>query len=108
MNSWSYFSTLLAFDYAMRFVENLMYTWPPPKFAINYLSSKLPNSSMDASVTRNSSNNATHAFSSERYNEEELIEYRDNKELQVITTTHAPSEYSLNSRYGSKVTIVSK
>jgi hypothetical protein len=107
MNSWSYFSTLLALDYALRFVENLMYTWPPPRFVIGYVTSKLPNSSSnDSSATRKSSNNTIHGMYSERYNEER-VQYQDSKELQVMNS-RAPSEYSVNSNYGSKITIVSK
>lgn len=46
MNSWDYFTTLLGFDYALRFIENLLYTWPPPKKLIDYLSIKLSSTSI--------------------------------------------------------------
>lgn len=102
MNSWSYFNTLLAMDYVLRFIENLLYTWPPPRAAIDYLSSKLPSTSMNLS-TRKSGN----VMSSEQYNVEANVEY-DNKIDLTNLETRAPSEHTVHSSYGSKVTIVTK
>lgn len=107
MNSWDYFATLLGIDYAMRFIDNVAYTWPPPKFIIDSLSSRLPNSSMGMS-TRKSSNNIdsspTNGMSSERYNKEETVEYGNTSEL--ATPSEQRSVHSND--YGSKVTIVTR
>ncbi|CAO3625201.1 unnamed protein product [Mucor fragilis] len=103
MNSWNYFSTLLAIDYALRFVENLLYTWPPPKIVIDYLSSKLPSTSINLSTRKS----GTNIMSSEQYNVEENIEYDNAKDLTDIDH-RPPSEHTVHSSYGSKVTIVTR
>ncbi|CAO3617833.1 unnamed protein product [Mucor hiemalis] len=40
INSWDYFTVLLVFDYAARFVLCLMFTWSPPKLVIEYMSGR--------------------------------------------------------------------
>ncbi|KAG2229925.1 hypothetical protein INT48_008306 [Thamnidium elegans] len=100
MNTWDAFPTLLALDYALRFIENLLYTWPPPKWAIDYLSAKLPNTSVQLSTRKTGeSSTANHAMSSERYNKEDDVEYGN-----------SPSKYPTvpdqHSTFGSEVTII--
>lgn len=97
MNSWNSFSTLLSIDYVLRFVENLLYTWPPPRNVIGYLSSKLPGSSIHLSTRKSTSQ----GISSERYNMQEDVEIqREDRELEKTDTQH--------SNFGSKVTIITK
>lgn len=108
MNSWDYFATLLGIDYAMRFIDNVVYTWPPPKFIIDQLSSRLPNSSMGMSTRKSSNNHSTlpptNGMSSERYNKEENVEYGNSNDL--ATPSEQRSVHSND--YGSKVTIVTR
>ncbi|KAI7890083.1 uncharacterized protein EV154DRAFT_422630 [Mucor mucedo] len=92
-NSWDYFPTMLAMDYALRFIENLLYTWPPPACFIDYVTSLLPSNSIHLSTRAEGS----HVMSSERYNKEATVEYGD---------TIKPAAASTNSTYGSKVTIM--
>jgi hypothetical protein len=105
MNSWDYFQTLLALDYAFRFIENLLYTWPPPRFVVDYLSSKLPNTSINLSTRKTTTvggdSNNQHVMSSERYNKEEHVEYGDIEEPTA-------DQKSVISHYGSRVTIVTR
>lgn len=84
MNSWNYFSTLLAFDYVLRFIENLLYTWPPPSKLIDYLSIKLSSTSIQMKY-----------MSSEQYNNTTDIENVEPYSKDNIT-------------YDSRVTIVNK
>lgn len=99
VNSWSYFRTLLSIDYVLRFIENLLYTWPPPRNVIGYLSSKLPGSSFQLS-TRKSTNQA---ISSERYNMQPDVEIQqEDKDLEMADTQQT------HSSFGSKVTIITK
>ncbi|KAI8141719.1 hypothetical protein BJV82DRAFT_160385 [Fennellomyces sp. T-0311] len=41
VNTWDQFNNMLAADYTMRFVLCLMFTWPPPKWIIDCVSSQL-------------------------------------------------------------------
>lgn len=100
MNTWDAFPTLLALDYALRFIENLLYTWPPPKFAIDYLSTKLPNSTIHLSTRRTGeSSTANQVMSSEKYNKEVDVEFGCPENNQPIPE---------HSTYGSEVSIVKK
>ncbi|KAI8388056.1 uncharacterized protein BYT42DRAFT_482594, partial [Radiomyces spectabilis] len=40
-NSWTYFNAMLVFDYVLRFLLCLMYTWPPPNRPIDFMTRKL-------------------------------------------------------------------
>lgn len=100
MNTWDAFPTLLALDYALRFVENLLYTWPPPKWAIDYLSAKLPNTSVQLSTRRTGeSSTANNVMSSERYNKEDDVEYGE-------SPSKCPTVPDQHSTFGSEVTII--
>lgn len=104
MNSWEYFQSLLAIDYVMRSVENLLYTWSPPKPVIDYLSSKLPNTSINLSTRKPTA--AGHGMSSERYNKEEHIDYKGD-----IENPSSEDQRSTNGSihdYDSRVTIVTR
>jgi hypothetical protein len=99
---------MLGFDYALRYVEIVIYTWPPPKWVIASMTSRLPNSAM--STGKKSSNNTSsptnNAMSSERYNKEENVEYgTDGCELTVRSEQRSVNSHN---EYGSKVTIVTR
>lgn len=64
---------MLALDYTLRFIENLLYTWPPPECVIDRFSSLLPSNSIHLSTRGDSS----HTISSERYIKEATSEYGD-------------------------------
>ncbi|CEP17464.1 hypothetical protein [Parasitella parasitica] len=102
MNSWDYFSTLLGLDYVFRFIQNLLYTWPPPKVVITYFTAKLPRSSISLSTRKS----GVRAMSSERYNEEEDIEYDNGKDASNKTKAKTLSEHTTDSSCGSKVMII--
>ncbi|GAN04635.1 hypothetical protein MAM1_0069d04096 [Mucor ambiguus] len=89
-------TTALGVDYALRFVENLLYTWPPPKTVIDYLSSKLPSTSINLSTRKS----GTNIMSSEQYNVEENVEYNNAKDLTDIDN-RPPSEHTAHSVYGT-------
>lgn len=110
-NSWDYFPTLLGFDYLLRFIEILIYTWPPPKTIIDSMTSRLPNSANDSSGRKTSNNDSTSTptnfMSSERYNKEENTEYNVGNACELTVRSEQPSVHS-NNDYGSKVTIVTR
>lgn len=89
---------MLALDYALRFIENLLYTWPPPIYVIDYFSSKLPNTAISLSTRGDSPHKSNQVMSSERYNKEPNIEYSDIENPNTTASVH--------STYGSKVTIM--
>jgi hypothetical protein len=121
-NTWTHLHTLLALDYVFRFIENLIFTWPAPKFAIDFLSSKLPTStSIGLSTSRKIGySNSQQVMSSERYNKEERIEYNSsgsgNNQLNTIAKNSSSAALeddqrltrTANGAYDSRVTIVTR
>ncbi|KAI8879731.1 hypothetical protein K501DRAFT_256283 [Backusella circina FSU 941] len=39
--NWEYWQILLAFDYTLRYFQNLIYSWPPPAIVIDFLTDQL-------------------------------------------------------------------
>ncbi|KAI8976010.1 hypothetical protein BDB01DRAFT_728228 [Pilobolus umbonatus] len=116
-NTWDNLTMLLLIDYCLRFVENLMYTWPPPVKVINYLSTQLPSTSIQLSNTRRSGQNSSaydhtsiKILSSEQYNKEMKTEYSPHEQEDKLglpkKSAHSVISEEHANPYASNVTII--
>ncbi|KAI8381401.1 uncharacterized protein BYT42DRAFT_566389 [Radiomyces spectabilis] len=100
-NTWSFFRIMLAFDYVFRFILCLMFTWPPPKRIIQYMTSHLSTSAAEESTNRGSRKttaSCSHNMSSERYN------HNADEELAI---KEPPNSHSIDP-YASDVAILAE
>ncbi|EIE85496.1 hypothetical protein RO3G_10206 [Rhizopus delemar RA 99-880] len=76
-SNWDYFTTLLAIDYVIRYIQYLFYIWPPPQYLIDYLGTKLFSASVHSSVEiiDRPTNKCNTFLSSERYTKATHVDY---------------------------------
>ncbi|KAL4213486.1 hypothetical protein CU097_007049 [Rhizopus azygosporus] len=108
--NWDNFSILLAIDYAIRFIQNLLYTCPPPSILIDFLTIELADPSIGLSTRQSKKNKKKKVkselvMSSERYNQKTHVEYEPNMFREDVE--HRPSIYD-TSKFESSVTIIPK
>ncbi|RCH78436.1 hypothetical protein CU098_002421 [Rhizopus stolonifer] len=89
---WDYFVILLAIEYSIRFIQNLLYTWRPPKIIVNFLTTRIctSNTSTVVDLSHTTPPTGSKKLVSETYNEQTYIEYETaSKDLSGQISTYS-------------------